>query len=150
MRRREFITLLGGAAAAWPLAARAQPSERMRRVGLLIGLAEDDQEAKDREQAVRDGLQKLGWIDGRNVQIDVRKTGGAEHLQAQAAELVKLEPDVIVAAATTALAALQKTTTAIPIVFAQVTDPVGAGFVQSMAGRAAISRASPSTNSRSA
>jgi putative ABC transport system substrate-binding protein len=132
VKRREFISLLGGGA-AWPLTAHAQQPERMRRVGLLIGLAEDDQEAKDREQAVREGLQKLGWIDGRNVQIDVRKTGGAEHLQAQAAELVKLEPDVIVAAATTALAALQKTTTAIPIVFAQVTDPVGASFVQSMA-----------------
>jgi putative tryptophan/tyrosine transport system substrate-binding protein len=132
MRRRDFITALGGAAIAWPLPLRAQ-SDRMRRVGVLIGLAEDDQEAKDREQAIRDGLRKLGWIEGRNVHIDVRKTGGSDRLFEQATELVKLGPDVIVAAATTSLVNLQKATSTVPIVFAQVTDPVGAGFVKSLA-----------------
>src|SRR5262245_20027059 len=95
---------------------------------------EGDQEAIDREAAIRQGLQKLGWTEGRNIQIDTRLAGGnAERLQAHAAELVRLGPDVIVASATSALDALQKATRIIPIIFAQVTDPVGAGFVASLA-----------------
>ena len=135
MRRREFITLLGGAAAAWPLAAaRAQGGDRLRRIGVLMAQAEGDQEAKDRDAALREGLRELGWEEGRNLQIDERRAGGnADRLRAQAAELVQLAPDVIVASATSSLVALQAATHTIPIVFAQVTDPVGAGFVKSLA-----------------
>ncbi len=134
MTRREFITLLGGAAAAWPLAAGAQQAERMRRIGVLSGLGENDPEGRARVSAFQEGLEKLGWTEGRNLQIVVRWSGAsADHLQALAAELVQLAPDVIVASATASLVALQKATSTIPIVFAQVTDPVGAGFVKSLA-----------------
>ena len=133
MRRRDFVNLLGGAA-IWPLAARAQQPERMRRIGVLMAQPEGTQETKDRDAAIRDGLEKLGWIEGRNIRIDMRRSGGNyERMQAQAAELVQLRPDVIVASGTTALGALRRVTNTIPIVFAQVTDPVGAGFVQSLA-----------------
>src|SRR5262245_17837887 len=127
--RRTFMAALGGAA-AWPVVARAQQPERTRRIGILMAQAEGDQEAIDREAAIREGLQKLGWVEGRNIQIDTRLAGGsAERLQAHAAVLAQLGPDVIIASATSALDALQKATRTIPIVFAQVTDPVGAGFV---------------------
>jgi putative tryptophan/tyrosine transport system substrate-binding protein len=132
MRRRDFLTLLGAATIASPRAAFAQ-SDRKPRVGVLMGLAAEDKEAKDREKAVRDGLRRLGWIDGQNIQIDVRMAGGTERIHAVALELIKLGPNVLVAAATTTLSILQKATTTIPIVFAQVTDPVGAGFVKSLA-----------------
>ena len=133
MRRREFITLLGGALATVPGAAFAQ-TDRIRQVGLLLSQFEGSQEAKDRIAAVREGLQKLGWTEGRNIRIDVRyANGSADRMRAQAAELVQLGPDVLVASATASLAALQKATSTIPIVFAQVTDPVGAGFVKSLA-----------------
>ncbi len=134
MKRRELITLLGGAAAAWPLGVRAQQTDGMRRVGVLMAQAEGDQEAKDRDAALREGLRKLGWEEGRNLQIDERRAGGdSDRLRAQAAELVQLAPDVIVASATSSLVAVQNATSTIPIVFAQVTDPVGAGFVKSLA-----------------
>ena len=134
MRRREFITLIGGAAAAWPLAARAQQADRVRRIGVLFGIAENDPEGRNRLDAFRQELEKLGWVAGQNVQVDYRWAGGdLERLRAQAAELVQLKPDVLVAGATLSLVALQQATRDIPIVFAQVTDPVGAGFVTSLA-----------------
>ena len=134
MKRREFITLLGGAAAAWPLAARAQQGERVRRIGVLMAPLESDPEAQRWILALRDALEKLGWSDGLNVRIDVRWGGGnAERLRAYAVELVGSKPDVIVAGATSALERLKQATQTIPIVFAQVSDPVGGGFVPSLA-----------------
>jgi len=134
MRRREFITLLGGAATAWPLAARAQQSERMRRVGALSPLPADDPGAKARIAAFLEGLAQLGWTDGRNVRIDTRwGAGDNDRIRRYAAELVALEPDVILATATATVAPLQQATRTVPIVFASVIDPVGAGFVASMA-----------------
>ena len=133
MRRREFITLFGSAFAILAGAAFAQ-TDRIRLVGLLLSQFEGSQEAKDRIAAVREGLQKLGWTDGRNIRIEAHyANGSADRMRAQAAELVQLGPDVLVASATASLAALQKATSTIPIVFAQVTDPVGAGFVKSLA-----------------
>jgi len=134
MRRREFITLLGGAAAAWPVAARAQRRERMRRIGVLINLAADDPEGHARITAFAQGLQEAGWTTGRNVLIDYRWGGaGAEAMSKYAAELVALAPDVILAATSVSVAALQQITRTIPIVFVQVIDPVSAGFVASLA-----------------
>ena len=124
MRRREFITLLGGAAAIWPLAAGAQQSDRVRRIGVLIALAESDPEAQTRAAAFRDGLQKLGWTEGHNIRIDYRWAADADHLQTYAAELVGLTPDVILGSSSATLAALKRATGTIPIVFAQVADPV--------------------------
>jgi putative tryptophan/tyrosine transport system substrate-binding protein len=135
VKRREFITLLGGAVAL-PLAARAQQGGAMPRVGVLFGIAENDPEGRNRIDAFRQGLEKLGWMAGQNVQVEYRWGGGGEGLErmrAQAAELVRLKPDVLLAGATLALVALQQVTRDIPIVFAQVTDPVGAGFVASLA-----------------
>ena len=132
MRRRDFITLLGGAA-TWPLAARAQP-ERMRRIGVLMSLAADDPEAIARMAAFVQGLQELGWTDGRNVQIDYRRTAGvAERIRKHAAELVALAPDVILASGGQVMAPLLQATRTVPIVFTQTPDPVGAGFVASLA-----------------
>ena len=136
MNRREFITLLGGAAVALPLAARAQQGGALPRVGVLFGIAENDPEGRNRVDAFRQGLEKLGWIAGKNLQMHYRWGGGGEGLErmrAQATELVRLKPDVLLAGATLALVALQQATRDIPIVFAQVTDPVGAGFVESLA-----------------
>src|SRR6266545_5203614 len=134
IKRREFITLLGGAAAAWPLVARAQQGGAMPRVGVLFGIAENDPEGRNRIDAFRQGLEKLGWMPGKNLRIGSRWAGGdPERLRAQAAELVRLKPDVLLAGATISLVALQQATPDIPIVFAQVTDPVGAGFVTSLA-----------------
>ena len=134
MKRREFITLLGGAAAAWPLAARAQQGERMRRIGVLMSLAADDPEGQARLAAFLQGLQQLGWTDGRNVRIDYRwGAGDAERIRRYAAELVALAPDVILASGDHASWPLQQATRTVPIVFAQVADPVGAGFVESLA-----------------
>ena len=135
MRRREFITLLGGAAAAWPLAARAQQPERMRRIGVLVASAADDPQFQTWVGAFLQGLAQLGWTDGRNVRIDIRwATANADDLRRHAAELAALAPDVLVAATGTATAApLLQATRTVPIVFVQVIDPVGAGFVASLA-----------------
>jgi putative ABC transport system substrate-binding protein len=133
MNRREFITLLGGAAVAWPLAAGAQQGERMRRIGLLMGVA-DDQEGQARLAALKRGLQELGWTDGRNIQIEAR-FGGADvgRIQAHAAELVALAPDVLIGQTTPAIRALRQETSSIPIIMAAVNDPVEQGFVSSLA-----------------
>jgi putative tryptophan/tyrosine transport system substrate-binding protein len=135
IRRREFITLLGGAAAAWPLAARAQQGERMQRVGVLMASAADDLVSQARIAAFLQGLQQLGWTDGRNVRIDTRwATTNADDLRRHAAELAALAPDVILAATGTATTApLLQATRTVPIVFVVVIDPVGAGFVTSLA-----------------
>ena len=134
MQRREFITLLGGAA-AWPLAARAQPLEPVRRIGMLIGnFAQTDREAQDRVAAFLDTFQKLGWADGRNVRMEYRwGAGNADRITVSARELVRSAPDVIVSVANVALAELHRLTSTIPIVFIQVSDPVGSGFVVSLA-----------------
>jgi putative tryptophan/tyrosine transport system substrate-binding protein len=133
VKRREFITLLGGAA-AWPLAARAQRPERMRKISALTNLAADDPEALGRITAFVQGLQQLGWTDGRNVQIIARwAAGSADNFRKYAAELVALAPDVILATSTQAVLALQQATSTVPIVFVQVIDPVGAGMVASLA-----------------
>src|SRR5262249_51223993 len=125
IKRREFITLLGGAAAAWPLAARAQQPERMRRIGMLIHYSQTDREGQARIAAFLDTLQRLGWTDGRNVRIEYRwSAGDADREKASAAELVRSKLDVIVVAGWTALAELQRLTRTIPIVFTQVSDPV--------------------------
>ena len=132
MRRREFITLLGSAAVAWPLAARAQQPKR--RIGVLMSRLENDPEGQARVRAFVDGLQQLGWTDGRNVRIDIRWTAGnPADTDKYAAELVALAPDVIFASASANVAALQRITRSVPIVFANVIDPVGAGFVASLA-----------------
>lgn len=134
MTRREFFGLLGGMAALWPLALRAQPSVAVPRVGYLSGLAEDDPESRNRIDVLREGLKRLGWTDGRNIEINTRfGAGDGERLRIAAAELVRLKPSVLVASATTALAALRQATSDIPIVFVQVSDPVGAGIVASLA-----------------
>jgi len=135
VRRREFITLLGGAAAAWPLTARAQQAERMRRIGVLLAAAADDAEFQARIGAFLQGLQQLGWTDGRNVRIDTRwATTNADDIRRHAAELAALAPDVILAATgTVTVAPLLQATRTVPIVFVSVIDPVGAGFVDSLA-----------------
>src|SRR3954462_2052238 len=134
MRRREFITLLGGAAATWPLAARGQQGERVRRIGVLINMAADDPEGHARITAFAQGLQEAGWTTGRNVRIDYRwGGGGADAMAKYAAELVALVPDVILAATSSSVAALQRIAGTIPIVFVQVIDPVSNGFVASLA-----------------
>jgi ABC-type uncharacterized transport system substrate-binding protein len=133
MRRREFISLLGSAA-AWPLAARAQQGGTVRRVGVLLSASETDPEGQARVAALRQGLQELGWSEGRNLKVDYRWTGGDDvRARAYAAELVASQPDVIFAAPSAALASVQRATRTIPIVFAQISDPVGAGFVTSLA-----------------
>jgi len=134
MKRREFITLLGGAA-AWPIAVQAQQAERVRRVGVLMALAADDPDAQVRITAFLQGLQQLGWTDGRNVQIDTRwATTNSDELRRHAAELAALAPDVVLAGSGTAtIAPLLQATRTVPIVFAVAVDPVGAGFVASLA-----------------
>ena len=131
--RREFITLLG-AAVAWPLAARAQQPEQMRRIGVLTNLVADDPEAQARVGAFLQGLQELGWAVGRNMRIEYRwGAGDADRTRGYAAELVALAPDVILTSGESALAPLLQATRSVPVVFAQVPDPVGAGFVNSLA-----------------
>jgi putative ABC transport system substrate-binding protein len=133
MQRRDFLGVLGGAA-AWPLTARAQQSDRVRRIGVLLNFAADDPEAQAQNLAFVQSLHQLGWTDGRNVRIETRWTAGdAARTRKYAAELVKLEPDVVLATGTTVLASLLQATRRVPIVFLQVTDPVGGGFVASLA-----------------
>ncbi len=138
MRRGEFITFLGGAAAApamlWPLPLRAQQPGPVRRIGVLMNLAADDREAQPRVAAFQQGLQQLGWSDGRNVRIEYRwGAGNADATRKYAEELVALAPDIIVATGTLSVAAFQRVTGHVPIVFTLVSDPVGAGFVDSLA-----------------
>jgi putative tryptophan/tyrosine transport system substrate-binding protein len=131
--RRHVITLLGGASAAWPLAARAQQGERMRRIGVLMNRADDDPEGQTRLAAFLQGLQEAGWAVGRNARVDIRwGVGEAGLFRAFASELIALAPDVILAAGTLSVAALQQTRS-VPIVFAAIADPVAQGFVQSLA-----------------
>src|SRR5262245_21639274 len=133
MRRRKFIALLGGAA-AWPLAARAQQADRVRRIGVLMPLAADDPEVQLRLAALAQGLQQSGWTIGRNVRVETRWPRAiTEELRKSAAELVALAPDVILANGGTAAAPLLQTTRDVPIVFVVVPDPVGSGFVDSLA-----------------
>ena len=133
MRRREVISLIGGAA-AWPLVVHAQQSERMRRIGILMLFAEGDPAAKTRIAALIEGLQQLGWTVGRNLQVDIR-WGATDAVRSRryAAELVALAPDVVLAGASEATAALREATRTVPIVFVGVTDPVGGGYVASLA-----------------
>src|SRR5262245_66677473 len=138
--RRNFITLLGGAA-AWPLAARAQQAEHVRRIGVLVAIAPDDPEAQARLAAFIHELQQLGWADGRNLRIDIRwGAGDADRIRRYAAELVALAPDVILASGGPTVGPLRQATRSVPIVFTQTPDPVGAGFVDSLAqiGRAHV------------
>jgi putative ABC transport system substrate-binding protein len=132
--RRKLLAALGGAAVAWPLAARAQQGERVRRIGALMYLAADDAESPAHVAAFARGLQELGWIEGRNIRIDYRWGGGdLDRVRRYAAELVALAPDVILVGSGSALAALQSATRTVPIVFVSVTDPVGGGYVASLA-----------------
>jgi ABC-type uncharacterized transport system substrate-binding protein len=134
VRRRQFITLLGGAAAAWPLAASAQQPERIRRIGVLSTLPVDDPEWQDRLAALLQGLSELGWVVGRNVRIDYRLGAtNIERMRQHVAEIVALAPDIIVANGTSAVGPLLQATRSLPVVFVQVTDPVGGGFVASLA-----------------
>jgi len=134
MKRRDFIANLGGTALAWPLVGLAQPSDRLRRIGVLMSTAESDPEGRSRIAAFTQMLQTLGWTDGRNIQINVRwDAGDAKRAQTHAAELLTLAPDLLVANAAPALLAAQRETSTIPIVFVQVADPIGGGFVTNLA-----------------
>jgi len=134
MKRREFILLIGGAAAGWPVVARAQRPERMRRIGVLIPGASDDRVFQARLAALLQGLEQLGWVDGQNVRIDAR-TGATntDLIRKHAVELLALGPDVVMAVTSNAVPPLLQATRTVPIVFAAVADPVGAGYVESLA-----------------
>ena len=132
MKRREFISLLGGAAAAWPLAARAQ-AKQMRRIGVLMGLVAGDPEAQSRVAAFENSLRELGWVKGRNLSIEYRWAGDGNLLRDDAAELLAMAPDLILANSTPVTAALQEQSRTVPIVFTQVSDPVGQGLVSNLA-----------------
>jgi len=134
MQRRQFITFFGSAVATWPLVARAQKREQIARIGVLMSAAAEDPEGQSRFAAFRQALQKLGWTEGQNVRIDVRWAAADAALERKfATELVSLTPDVILATASPTVAALQSVTRTVPIVFAHSVDPVGAGFVDSLA-----------------
>jgi putative ABC transport system substrate-binding protein len=134
LRRREFITLLGGAVVAWPKVTVAQQPDRLRRIGMLTVIAEDDPTAKARVAALRQGLEELGWIEGRNIRLEFRYAGGdPDRARKYAAELVSVGSDVIVANGTAAVAALRQETRTTPVVFLGASDAVGSGFVESMA-----------------
>jgi ABC-type uncharacterized transport system substrate-binding protein len=134
MRRRAFIKFLGAAAAAWPLAARAQRGERMRRICVLMSSAVDDPQDPTRLAAFAQGLQELGWTIGRNLRIDYRwGAGSPNNMRKYAAELAALAPDVMLASGTIALAAVQQISHTIPVVFVNLVDPVSGGFVESLA-----------------
>jgi putative tryptophan/tyrosine transport system substrate-binding protein len=133
MQRREFIALLGGAAAAWPIAVAAQPAGRMRRIGVLFGNAQGDRQGVTELALLKNMLQELGWTEGRNILIEARWAAAeVDRIQAFAKELVSLQPDLILAHTTPVVAALQRETKTIPIVFVVVSDPVGSGFVASL------------------
>jgi ABC-type uncharacterized transport system substrate-binding protein len=140
MKRRELITLVSGAAVAWPLAGWAQPSGRMRRIGILMHLASDDADAQSRNAAFLQGLQELGWAVGRNVRIDYRwgaSNFDPDRMRKGAVELVALAPDVVLATTAPIVLALQQVSRTVPIVFATAIDPVGAGLSPASRGRAA-------------
>jgi putative ABC transport system substrate-binding protein len=138
MRRREFIAFVGSTAVAWPLEARAQQADRIPRVGVLLGIGENDPEAKTRVKAFQQGLRDLGWFESQNIRIDYHfAAGNPDLINKYVAELVTLAPDVIVGNSTPVLAALRHSTSSIPIVFAVVNDPVGQGFISSLAHPAA-------------
>ena len=133
MRRREFITLLGGTAAAWPVVASAQQPDRMRRIGMLVGLPEGDPEGEKWVQAFLRGMSQLGWRLGTNFQLDVRWVAtNFDRTQAIAKELVQSRPDLIQVTSTPATTAIMRETQTIPVVFASVSDPIGAGFIQTL------------------
>jgi len=133
VKRRNFITLLGGAAAAWPLAARAQQPEQPRRIGVLISGTADDPELQARVAVFRQTLEQFGWLEGRNIQIDVRFAARTDQYSALAKEMVALHPEVILGHTTPVTAALHRESSTVPIVFINVSDPVGSGFVASLA-----------------
>jgi putative ABC transport system substrate-binding protein len=134
VKRREFIRLLGGAAVGWPLTAQAQQAERIRRIGMLASQAEDDLDMQARLDGLRRGLHGLGWVEGRNLHIDYRFTDGrADRFQPLAKELVALKPELIFAQATAGAAAVQRESRTLPIVFVNVSDPIGSGFIASLA-----------------
>ena len=134
MRRREFITLLGGAATMWPIAAHAQQGERVRRIGVLLNMSESDAAASTFVLAFRQGLQEAGWTDGHNVRIDMRwGAGDRERYRTYATDLVTLVPDAILAATTDVVTSLQRASRDVPIVFVGIIDPVGSGLIASMA-----------------
>src|SRR4029077_6087964 len=135
MQRREFFALLGAAAVAWPVAARAQQPDRVRRIGVLMAHGENDREGQAFVAIFRETLQKLGWAEGRNIRIDTRWAAEVELMPGFAKELIALQPDVILANNTPTTAAVLQQTTTIPIIFAVVADPVGSGFVASLARR---------------
>jgi putative ABC transport system substrate-binding protein len=148
MRRREFISLLGGAAAAWPLATQAQQGERMRRIGVLMSVGAADPEGQARLVAFVQALQEHGWSAGRNMQLDIRWAAGEPELfRRYAAELVALAPDVILGAVTSSVRALLEVTRTIPIVFATAADPVGGGLVASLSRPGGNVTGFPSRNS---
>ena len=134
MRRREFMSLLGGAAAAWPLAVGAQQANRMPRIGVLLASEEGDQDLQARLAGLRQGLERLGWSDGRNLRVDYRfGEGQPDRFQSLAKELIALRPDVIVAQSPPVVTAVQRETREIPMVFVDVSDPIGPGFIASLA-----------------
>src|SRR5262249_1672745 len=133
IRRREFVILLGGAAVAWPLAARAQQPQGMRRIGVLMGLPENDPETNARLVKFRQEFERLGWVEGRNVRIDIRFAPAGAQAQVLAKELVALRPDVILAHAAQTAAGLPRESRAVPVVFVNVSGPIGAGFVDTLA-----------------
>ena len=134
MRRREFITLLGGAAATWTSAARAQQPDRMRRIGAMMPFAEGDEEGRQRRNAFESGLEEFGWTNGQNINIEYRWVGSDRgRIRNAAIDLVALKPDVILVSTALILAPLRQQTNTIPIVFTHITDPVGSGFVASLA-----------------
>jgi putative ABC transport system substrate-binding protein len=134
MQRREFISLLGSAAVAWPITARAQQPDRMRRIGVLLGLAADDPEGQARIGAFLQALRQLGWTDGRNIQILLRFTNGdADRARTYAAELVSLAPDVVLTSGASTVGSILQAIRTVPVVFVGAADPVGAGFVDSLA-----------------
>jgi putative tryptophan/tyrosine transport system substrate-binding protein len=134
LKRREFISLLGGAAVAWPIAARAQQPERMRRVGMLTAYTQEDREGRARVGAFEQALQGRGWMSGRNLRLDYRWAGSdPDRMQVHAADLARLAPDAVLAVTTLAVKAMHQETHTVPIVFVNVSDPVGSGFVAGLA-----------------
>ena len=148
MKRREFVTLLGGAAVAWPLAARAQQADRVRRIGVLMSMVESDPRGLEYITAFAQGLAELGWAVGRNVRIEYRwGAGDLDRFRRYAAELVALSPDVVLASAGSIVGRVQQASRTVPIVFVTTIDPVGGGWVESLSRQAPTPRDLPHMNS---